>query len=62
MEQNQLQELFQFVQATIQLNEEEIREKIKSELKDSLNNEQIENMIKQVLEIKKSITEGDIPS
>ncbi len=61
MEQGQLQELFNFVQATIQLDEEEIKKQIESELKDKLDASQIEEFKKQVLEIKKSLKEGNIP-
>ena len=62
MNPNQLQELLNFVQATIQLDEVEIKERIAKELKDKLDATQIEEFTKQVLEIKQSIKDGDIPN
>lgn len=61
MNPNQLQELLNFVQATIQLDENEIKAQINTELKDKLNADEIEEFTKQVLEIKQSIKDGNIP-
>ena len=61
MEPQQLQELLNFVQATIQLDDEEIKKQIEIELKDKLDPAQIEEFKKQVLEIKKSLKDGNIP-
>lgn len=62
MNPNQLQELLHFVQATIELDEEEIKKQIQIELKNKLDPSQVEEFTKQVLEIKKSIKDGDIPN
>jgi len=61
MNPQQLQELLNFVQATIQLDEEEIKKQIEVELKDKLDAKQIEEFKKQVLEIKQSMKDGNIP-
>jgi len=61
MQQENMQELMNFIQATIKLDDNEIKNKIEEELGDKLTAEQIEDFKKQVLEIKESLLSGSIP-
>ena len=61
MQQENMQELMNFIQATLKLNDDEIKSKIDEELSGQLNPDQIKEFKKQVLEIKKSLQNGSIP-
>ncbi len=61
METNNMQELINFIQATLKLNDDEIKKKIDEELSEKLDDSQREEFKKQVLEIKYSLINGDIP-
>ncbi len=61
MHPENMQELMNFIQATIKLSDDEIKVKIDEELGDKLESEQIEELKKQVLEIKESLQSGSIP-
>ena len=62
MQQENLQELMNFIQATVKLSEDEIYNKIDEELGSQLSEEQIVELKKQVIEIKKSLETGDMPN
>jgi hypothetical protein len=61
MQQENMQELMNFIQATLKLDNDEIMKKIDEELGDKLEKEQIEELKKQVIEIKESLESGQIP-
>lgn len=61
MQQENMQELMNFIQATLKLDENEIKSKIDEELGDKLDATQLEELKKQVLEIKTSLENGSIP-
>ncbi len=61
METNNMQELINFIQATLKLEDDEIMKKIDEELSGKLDNSQREEFKKQVLEIKSSLLNGEIP-
>ena len=61
MEQENMQELMNFIQATLKLDNDEIMKKIDEELGNKLDKEQIDELKKQVLEIKSSLQSGQIP-
>ncbi len=61
MQQENMQELMNFIQATLKLDDNEIVKKIDQELSDKLDKTQIDEFKKQVLEIKASLESGQIP-
>ncbi len=61
MHPENMQELMNFIQATLKLSDDEIKNKIDEELGDKLDSEQIKEFKKQVLEIKESLQSGSIP-
>ncbi len=61
MQQENMQELMNFIQATLKLDNDEIIKKIDEELSDKLDKNQISEFKEQVLEIKASLESGQIP-
>ena len=61
MQQENMQELMNFIQATLKLDDDEIKSKIDEELGDKLDAIQLEEFKKQVMEIKTSLKNGSIP-
>jgi len=62
MQPENMQELMNFIQATLKLDDAEIKIKIEEELADKLDASQILEFNKQVLEIKSSLLNGTIPN
>ena len=60
--QQDMQELMNFIQATLQLDENEIRLKIDEELSSKFDKNQLEEFKNQVLEIKASLENGEVPN
>ncbi len=56
-----MQELMNFIQATLKLDNDEIMKRIDEEMSGELETSQIEELKKQVLEIKSALQNGSIP-